>query len=117
MPSSQAHQLSVGVLRHGVFIRGHMKSTIQVFALAPWVVSLCGVFVTPGHAQPYPSKIVRVVIPWPGGSNDAAGRLTFQKIAESWGQPVVIDNRTGASGTIGAALVARSAPDGYTVLV
>ncbi len=68
-------------------------------------------------AAPYPSKIVRVVIPWPGGSNDAAGRLVFQKVAESWGQPVVIDNRSGASGTIGATLVARSAPDGYTVMV
>lgn len=67
--------------------------------------------------QPYPAKIVRVVIPWPGGSNDAAGRLAFQKIAESWGQPVVIDNRPGASGTIGAAAVARSAPDGYTLMV
>ena len=65
----------------------------------------------------YPAKIVRVVIPWPGGSNDAAGRLVFQKIAESWGQPVVIDNRPGASGTIGATLVARSAPDGYTLMV
>jgi tripartite-type tricarboxylate transporter receptor subunit TctC len=60
---------------------------------------------------------VRVVIPWPGGSNDAAGRSVFQKIAESVGQPVVIDNRPGASGTIGATLVARSAPDGYTVMV
>jgi tripartite-type tricarboxylate transporter receptor subunit TctC len=68
-------------------------------------------------AAPYPSKIVRVIIPWPGGSNDAAGRLVFQKVAESWGQPVVIDNRPGASGTIGAALVARSAPDGYTILI
>src|SRR5436190_5336060 len=68
-------------------------------------------------AQAYPSKIVRVVIPWPGGSNDAAGRLLFQKIGESVGQPVLIDNRAGASGTIGAAIVARSAPDGYTVMV
>lgn len=80
----------------------------------------------PASAQPasagagqaaYPAKIIRVIIPWPGGSNDAAGRLVFQKIAESVGQPVVIENRSGASGTIGAALVARSAPDGYTVLV
>ncbi len=69
------------------------------------------------QAQPYPSKVVRVIVPWPGGSNDAAARLVFQKIAESWGQPAVIDNRSGASGTIGAALVARSAPDGYTVMV
>jgi tripartite-type tricarboxylate transporter receptor subunit TctC len=73
--------------------------------------------ITSAHAQSYPSKIVRVVIPWPGGSNDAAGRSVFQKIAESVGQPVVIDNRPGASGTIGATLVARSAPDGYTVMV
>jgi hypothetical protein len=63
--------------------------------------------------QTYPSKIIRVIIPWPGGSNDAAGRLTFQKVAESVGQPVVIDNRPGASGTIGAVLVARSAPEQF----
>jgi tripartite-type tricarboxylate transporter receptor subunit TctC len=72
---------------------------------------------TEGLPQTYPSKIVRVVIPWPGGSNDAAGRLVFQKVSESIGQPVVIDNRSGASGTIGAAYVARSAADGYTVMV
>ncbi len=68
-------------------------------------------------AQPYPSKLIRVVIPWPGGSNDAAGRIVFQKVAESIGQPVVIENRAGASGTIGAAFVAKSPPDGYTVMV
>jgi tripartite-type tricarboxylate transporter receptor subunit TctC len=70
-----------------------------------------------GVPQTYPSKLIRVVIPWPGGSNDAAGRLVFQKVSESIGQPVVIDNRSGASGTIGAAFVSRSAPDGYTVMV
>ncbi|HTD90358.1 MAG TPA: tripartite tricarboxylate transporter substrate binding protein, partial [Burkholderiales bacterium] len=87
-------------------------------------VSFAALF-SPVHAQPtatgsgqaYPSKIVRVVIPWPGGSNDAAGRVVFQKVAESVGQPVVIDNRPGAAGTIGATLVARSAADGYTVMV
>jgi tripartite-type tricarboxylate transporter receptor subunit TctC len=68
-------------------------------------------------AQAYPSKIVHVVIPWPGGTNDVAGRLVFQKVAESIGQPVVIENRIGAAGTIGAAYVAKSAPDGYTVMV
>ena len=78
------------------------------------LLSLCTAL---AQAQPYPSKVVRVIVPWPGGSNDAAARLVFQKIAEVWGQPAVIDNRAGASGTIGAALVARSAPDGYTVMV
>ena len=68
-------------------------------------------------AQAYPSKLVRVVIPWPGGSNDAAGRIVFQRVADSWGQPVVIENRAGASGTIGAGFVAKSPPDGYTVMV
>jgi tripartite-type tricarboxylate transporter receptor subunit TctC len=69
------------------------------------------------HAQAYPSKLIRVVIPWPGGSNDAAGRIVFQRVAESIGQPVVIENRAGASGTIGAGYVAKSPPDGYTVMV
>jgi tripartite-type tricarboxylate transporter receptor subunit TctC len=68
-------------------------------------------------AQAYPSKIIKVVIPWPGGSNDAAGRIVFQRVAESIGQPVVIENRAGASGIIGAAYVAKSPPDGYTVMV
>ena len=68
-------------------------------------------------AQPYPSRIVHVVVPWPGGSNDAVARIAFQKVAESFGQPFVIENRAGASSTIGSAYVAKSAPDGYTVMV
>ena len=68
-------------------------------------------------AQAYPAKLVKVVIPWPGGSNDAAGRIVFQRVAESIGQPVVVENRAGASGTIGAGYVAKSPPDGYTVMV
>lgn len=89
--------------------------TLRIFAIVPLLFA--GVVPPTAYAQAYPSKIVRVVIPWPGGSNDAAGRLVFNKIAESFGQPVVIDNRSGASGTIGSALVAKSAPDGYTVMV
>lgn len=69
-------------------------------------------------AQTYPAKPVRVVIPWPpGGSNDVVGRLVAQKLAEAWGQQFVIDNRPGAAGTIGSELVARAAPDGYTLMV
>ena len=71
----------------------------------------------PVCAQAYPSKHIRVVIPWPGGSNEAAVRIVFQRVAESIGQPVVIENRAGASGTIGAGFVAKSPPDGYTVMV
>lgn len=69
-------------------------------------------------AQQYPAKGVRVVIPWPpGGANDVVGRIVFQKMSEQLGQQFVIDNRGGASGTIGAEVVAKAPPDGYTVMV
>jgi tripartite-type tricarboxylate transporter receptor subunit TctC len=69
-------------------------------------------------AQSYPSKPVRVLIPWPpGGSNDVVGRIVMQKVAENLGQQFVIENRGGATGTIGADLVAKAAPDGYTIMV
>ncbi len=70
------------------------------------------------QAQAYPSKLVRVVIPWPpGGSNDVVGRIVMQKLGEALGQQFVIDNRGGASGSIGADVVAKAAPDGYTIMV
>ncbi len=69
-------------------------------------------------AQVYPSKAVRVVTPWPtGGLTDVVGRIIFQKISETTGQQFIIDNRPGAAGTIGAELVAKSKPDGYTLMV
>lgn len=69
-------------------------------------------------AQTYPAKTVRVLIPWPpGGSNDIVGRIVFQKVAEQTGEQFVIDNRGGAAGTIGADIVAKSPPDGYTIMV
>lgn len=70
------------------------------------------------QAQSYPAKSVRVVIPWPpGGSNDVVGRMVMQKMSEALGQQFVIDNRAGASGSIGADVVAKAAPDGYTIMV
>ena len=69
-------------------------------------------------AQQYPSKPVRVVIVFPpGGATDIVGRVAFQKVGEQLGQQFIIDNRAGAGGTIGAALTAKMAPDGYTVMV
>ena len=69
-------------------------------------------------AQSYPSKTVRVVIPWPpGGSNDVVGRIVTQKVGENLGQQFIVDNRAGAAGSIGADVVAKAPPDGYTLMV
>jgi len=69
-------------------------------------------------AQAYPSKAVRVIVVFPpGGSNDVVARIVFQKMSEFAGQQFIIDNRGGAAGTIGAAVVAQSPPDGYTLMV
>ena len=70
-------------------------------------------------AQPsYPSKPIRLVVPYPaGGGTDTVGRMIGQRLAEAWGQPVVVDNKPGASGMLGNDTVAKAAPDGYTVLL
>jgi tripartite-type tricarboxylate transporter receptor subunit TctC len=70
------------------------------------------------HPQAYPAKPVRVIVVFPpGGSNDVVARIVFQKMTEQLGQQFVIDNRGGAAGTIGSEVVAKSPPDGYTVMV
>jgi len=69
-------------------------------------------------AQGYPSKPIRFVVPYaPGGNTDILARLLGQKLSEAWGQQVIIDNRPGAAGTVGAELVARSPADGYTLIM
>jgi tripartite-type tricarboxylate transporter receptor subunit TctC len=72
----------------------------------------------PAMAQTYPSKPIRLVIPFtPGGSTDILGRVVGQSLTEAWGQQVVLDNRAGAGGAIGAEAAARAAPDGYTLFM
>ncbi len=93
-----------------------MRSTEFAITL---LAAACALSVSPMcAAQTYPAKPVRVVTPWPtGGLTDVVGRLVFQKISETTGQQFVVDNRPGAAGTIGADFVAKSKPDGYTLMV
>jgi len=90
-----------------------MRTLIRLTATA----ALLGVAAVAG-AQAYPSKPVRMIIAWPpGGANDIAGRIVAQKLTENTGQQFVVDNRGGASGILGSDVVAKSPPDGYTIMV
>ena len=83
-------------------------------AFVPVMLTMGSVF---AQGTNYPAKAIRWVVPFPpGGSGDVLARLVSPKLAEALGQQVIVDNRSGASGTIGTVAVARSAPDGYTVL-
>ena len=73
---------------------------------------------TPASAQSYPNRPIKLIVPFaPGGSADLVGRLLAQQLGESLGQPVVVENKGGASGMLGNEYVAKSAPDGYTLTV
>jgi len=90
-----------------------MKAALYAMA-ATLFTALAG----PGAAQTYPAKPVRVIIVFPaGGSNDVTARIVFSKMVGITGQQFVLENRGGAGGTIGSEFVAKSAPDGYTVMV
>ncbi len=88
-------------------------STGVVLAICALALAAAG-----ASAQTYPVRLIRIAVPVPpGGSNDLLARIVAEKLAASMGQPVVVDNRPGASGNIATEFVAKSAPDGYTLLM
>lgn len=94
----------------------HPRQRFQAHVLRALLASGVACWSPVAIAQPYPSKAVRIIVPTtPGGSLDLVARLVSRKLAESWTQGVVVDNRAGAGGVIGADLIAKAAPDGYTI--
>jgi len=90
-----------------------MRHPVRLTLLAAGLVAAAG-----AHAQNYPSRPVRMIVPAaPGGGADIVARIVSLKLTELLGQQVVVDNRAGAAGTIGAEMTARAVPDGYTVLM
>ena len=86
--------------------------------LAGFALACLALFGAPAAAQQFPARVVKLVVPQtPGGATDVFARKIGQLLSERWGQPVVIENRAGAGGVVGTDVVAKSIPDGYTLLV
>lgn len=83
-----------------------------------WSAIACFAVINQTHAQPYPTKPVRLIVPFPpGGPRDTQARLIGPRLTAAWGQQVVIDNRAGANGIIGTEIAAKAPPDGHTLLI
>ena len=94
-------------MRHASRLFTILAAATAVAAIAP-----------PAQAQPFPSRAIKLVVPYPpGGSTDIVARLLAERLTISLGQPMLVENRTGATGVVGAEAVARSATDGYTILM
>ena len=90
--------------------------TLRLILLAAIIAAAAAA--APAHAQSYPSKTIRLIVPYaPGGIVDYVGRLLAQRLAEGFAQNVVVDNRPGAGGVVGVEITSRASPDGYTLVI
>jgi len=95
-----------------------MKRRLLCHAALALSMGLAAATASAQGAAGYPSRPIKIVVPFaPGGTTDALARLLGQRLTQSWGQPVVVENKAGAGATLGADMVAKSAPDGYTLLM
>ena len=95
-----------------------MAADSRVVFRAIVVLAAALAFAGAAVAQPYPSRPIRVIVPFgPGGPSDLLARAVGQKLTEAWGQQVIVENRPGANGIVGCELVAKSPPDGYTLVM
>ena len=95
-----------------------LQNTVRRVALACSAALVIAQPFAQAHAQAFPSKPITFVVPFPAGNaSDVAARALGEELARKLGQPVVVENKTGATGTIGASFVAKSAPDGHTLLM
>ena len=91
---------------------------LRKISVSVWTCCVAMSVVLPTAAQVYPDKAVKIIVPnTPGGGNDVVGRFIAAKLAEKWKQPVVVENKAGAAGNIGALYVSKAANDGYTLMI
>src|SRR6187399_1942975 len=96
--------------------RNMLKIFFGIFAALTLITNDVRAQTVAGGSQGYPSKAIRIIVPYaPGGPTDILARTVSQRLTEAWGQPVVIENRAGAAGMTGTALVAKAPADGYTM--
>src|SRR5437763_5709844 len=109
---------SVGAQTNSVYARNFRRASHMNALFRSFLAALLACATAQAAAQSYPAKPVHIVVPFPPvGAADLLTRALGNKLTESWGQPVVTDNRPGAGGNIGAEAVAKSTPDGYTLLM
>jgi tripartite-type tricarboxylate transporter receptor subunit TctC len=95
-----------------------LRWSVLSFALVAGIAALLALFAGAAHAQPYPNRPIRLIVPFPpGGATDVYARVVQARLGEALGTSILVDNRGGAGGMIGAEMVAKSPPDGYTLLL